>query len=218
MIGNAAGPPRLDRDPWRRPGSLRMWSWHVAVPRSGPWARPLIIMAHEPQMPSRQSWSNAIGSSPFGDELLVQDVEHLEERHVRADVVELVGPRRPPGASGRPAATPAAGAHASCPPSLVAPLRELDVLELERLLVQRLGSGPPRCTPRPRRRRTRRRCGAPRPPRSGARRGSGRRSSPRGAGRRGTCSSANSRKSATRPAFSSDWLSVSFSPSTRTSA
>ena len=44
--------------------NLRMWSWQVAVPSSGPWARPLIIMAHEPQMPSRQSWSNAIGSVP----------------------------------------------------------------------------------------------------------------------------------------------------------
>ena len=30
----------------------------------GPWAWPLIISAHEPQMPSRQSWSNAIGSLP----------------------------------------------------------------------------------------------------------------------------------------------------------
>ena len=41
-----------------------MWSWQVAVPRCGPWAWPLIIIQQEPQMPSRQSWSNAIGSSP----------------------------------------------------------------------------------------------------------------------------------------------------------
>ncbi len=35
-----------------------------------------------PQIPSRQSWSNAIGSSPFAHQPLVDDVEHLEERHV----------------------------------------------------------------------------------------------------------------------------------------
>ena len=34
------------------------------MPRSGPWARPLIIMEQEPQIPSRQSWSKAIGSWP----------------------------------------------------------------------------------------------------------------------------------------------------------
>ena len=42
----------------------RICSWQVAVARRGPWAMPLIIMPHDPQMPSRQSWSNAIGSSP----------------------------------------------------------------------------------------------------------------------------------------------------------
>ncbi len=44
--------------------NLRMCSWQVAVPSDGPCARPLIIIEHEPQMPSRQSWSNAIGSPP----------------------------------------------------------------------------------------------------------------------------------------------------------
>ena len=44
--------------------NLRMCSWHVAVPRSGPCGRPLIIIEHEPQMPSRQSWSKATGSRP----------------------------------------------------------------------------------------------------------------------------------------------------------
>ena len=43
---------------------LRMWSWQVAVPFMGPWAAPLIISEHEPQMPSRQSWSKAIASRP----------------------------------------------------------------------------------------------------------------------------------------------------------
>ena len=51
--------------------------------RAGRAATPLITMPHMPQMPSRQSWSKAIGSSPFSIRLLVDDVEHLEERHVR---------------------------------------------------------------------------------------------------------------------------------------
>ena len=41
-----------------------MWSWQVAVPRLGPCATPLIIRLQEPQIPSRQSWSNAMGASP----------------------------------------------------------------------------------------------------------------------------------------------------------
>ena len=44
--------------------NFRMWSWHVAVPRCGPCAWPLIIIPHMPQMPSRQSCSNTIGSRP----------------------------------------------------------------------------------------------------------------------------------------------------------
>ena len=42
----------------------RMCSWQVAVPPIGPCATPLIIMPHEPQIPSRQSCSKWIGSSP----------------------------------------------------------------------------------------------------------------------------------------------------------
>jgi len=41
----------------------RMWSWQAVVARSGPWGRPLITMPQAPQIPSRQSWSKAIGSS-----------------------------------------------------------------------------------------------------------------------------------------------------------
>ena len=43
----------------------RMWSWQTVVARSGPWAMPLMTSPHMPQMPSRQSWSKAIGSSPL---------------------------------------------------------------------------------------------------------------------------------------------------------
>src|SRR5579859_362929 len=42
----------------------RMCSWQVVVPSQGPWGRPLIYMEHMPQIPSRQSWSNAMGSLP----------------------------------------------------------------------------------------------------------------------------------------------------------
>ena len=41
-----------------------MCSWQVVV-RSGPWASPLMTTPHVPQMPSRQSESNATGSSPL---------------------------------------------------------------------------------------------------------------------------------------------------------
>ena len=63
MTGNARarhGSTTISSPSW----NLRMCSWQVAVPSRGPWARPLIIIEHEPQMPSRQSWSNAIGSRP----------------------------------------------------------------------------------------------------------------------------------------------------------
>jgi len=59
---------------WARKGSrviaspslkLRMWSWQVVVRSRGPWGRPLMTMPHCPQMPSRQSWSKVMGSSPL---------------------------------------------------------------------------------------------------------------------------------------------------------
>ena len=44
---------------------LRMWSWQAVVARRGPWGAPLMTMPQVPQIPSRQSWSKAIGSSRF---------------------------------------------------------------------------------------------------------------------------------------------------------
>ena len=44
---------------------LRMWSWQLVVPRRGPCGLPFTTIPHIPQMPSRQSWSKAIGSSAF---------------------------------------------------------------------------------------------------------------------------------------------------------
>ena len=87
--------------------NLRMWSWHVAVPFCGPWAWPLIISEHVPQMPSRQSWSNVIGSLPLVDQTLVDEVEHLEERHVVVDL-GASGSRSAPRRRGRPGARRAA--------------------------------------------------------------------------------------------------------------
>ena len=58
--------------PWARHGSIvmtspslkdRMCSWQVVV-TSGPCAMPLMTTPHWPQMPSRQSESKAMGSSP----------------------------------------------------------------------------------------------------------------------------------------------------------
>ena len=43
---------------------VRMCSWHTVVAPRGPCARPSIISPQEPQIPSRQSESKAIGSSP----------------------------------------------------------------------------------------------------------------------------------------------------------
>ena len=43
---------------------LRRYVWHVAMPWPGPCGLPLIVQEQVPQMPSRQSWANAIGSSP----------------------------------------------------------------------------------------------------------------------------------------------------------
>ena len=63
ITGKAAarhGSMKISSPSW----NLRMWSWQVAVPFWGPWAWPLIIIPHEPQMPSRQSCSKAMGSLP----------------------------------------------------------------------------------------------------------------------------------------------------------
>jgi hypothetical protein len=42
----------------------RMCSWHTVVARIGPCGIPSTMNPQVPQMPSRQSESNAIGSSP----------------------------------------------------------------------------------------------------------------------------------------------------------
>ena len=67
MTGNA--PARHGSTSMVAPSAKeRMCSWQVVVGTgelARPWAAPLITMPHMPQMPSRQSWSNAMGSSPL---------------------------------------------------------------------------------------------------------------------------------------------------------
>jgi hypothetical protein len=90
MIGEGRRPPRLDDD-LVTVGELA----HVQLAGGGafwgPCAWPLIMSEHVPQMPSRQSWSNTMGSLPVVDQPLVDVVEHLEERGV---VGHLGGVRR----------------------------------------------------------------------------------------------------------------------------
>ena len=187
-----------------------MWSWQAVVRGRGPWARPLMTMPHVPQIPSRQSWSKAIGSSPFADQPLVDDVEHLEERHVRADVAAPRRSRTGPPTS-RPSAARRSGDRGAICPSCSSARARWTFSNVERLDVpQRLGLlARRRCTPRPRRGRSSRRRAGPRRPASGTPRGSGRRTTRRARRASRHISSPSSRKSATRPAFSSDWLSSS---------
>ena len=50
-----------------------------------------MVMEHMPQIPSRQSWSKWIGSSPSLDEAFVDDVDHLEEGSRGGDLLGFVG-------------------------------------------------------------------------------------------------------------------------------
>ena len=177
----------------------RMCSWQVAVPPSGPCATPLIIMPHEPQMPSRQSCSKWIGSSPFSISSSLTTSSISRNDASATDVVGLVrdevAPRRRATSAARRAVSDSL---------LVAPRRQLHFLVHERLLVQHRLAALALVLPR----------GdveelvvvalAPRRPASGTRRGSGRRTTPRDAARRCTSAPPSSKKSATRPAFSSD--------------
>ena len=63
MTGNARarhGSTMISSPSW----NLRMCSWQVAVPFSGPWAWPLIIMPQDAADALAAVVSNAIGSSP----------------------------------------------------------------------------------------------------------------------------------------------------------
>src|SRR6185437_9166898 len=119
----------------------RMKSWHVAVARMGPCAIPLIIMPHEPQMPSRQSWSNATGCSPrsMRDSFTTSIISRndmsplMSAASYTENAPWAVGPACRHTCRVNFTLALQSGA-VSCAALLVAALREVDVLELERLL------------------------------------------------------------------------------------
>src|SRR3954451_17832560 len=138
MIGNARarhGSTTITSPSW----NLRMCNWQVAVPSDGPCARPLIIIEHEPQIPSRQSWSNAIGSRPSAISCSLT-TSNISRNDISALMSCASISSNEPGASG-PAwrQTRSLTSMVTERPFrlLVTALREVDVLELERLLVER---------------------------------------------------------------------------------
>ena len=136
-----------------------MCSWQVAVPPIGPCATPLIIMPHEPQMPSRQSCSNAIGSSPFSirRSLTTSSISRNDTSGLMS--VGLVRRRSCPSAVARLLAP-----DVQCRGSLlVAPRGQLHVLEHAAAPCAAPARCLRPCTPRPRRRgiRRRRACASP---------------------------------------------------------
>ena len=81
ITGKARGPPRLDPQLFAVAKLA-----HVELARRRRARDRGAAVDHQrsmPQMPSRQSWSNAIGSLPSCISFSLTLVEHLEERHVR---------------------------------------------------------------------------------------------------------------------------------------
>ncbi len=69
----------------------RMWSWHTVVPRRGPWAH---AVDQETARPADALAAIVVeGHRLFAaaDQLFVEDVEHLQERHVGGHPLDLVG-------------------------------------------------------------------------------------------------------------------------------
>jgi hypothetical protein len=64
-----------------------MWSWHTVVWRRGPWATPLIRKPHDPQTIVLEChWLLAAAG-----QVLVEDVQHFQKRHVGSHRIDLVG-------------------------------------------------------------------------------------------------------------------------------
>ena len=104
-IGNAAA-RHGSTVMWAPSANLRMWSWHVAVPSSGPCGRPLIIIEHDAADALAAVVVERDRLAALLDQALVEHVEELEERHVGADVVDLVGLERARSPWARPGARP----------------------------------------------------------------------------------------------------------------
>src|SRR5437667_10096530 len=138
----------------------RMWSWQTVVPRSGPWAMPLTTRPHMPQIPSRQSESNAMASFPWRTSPSLT-TSSISRKDMSGDTSAAVYSSRRPGVSRstcrqifrfsltldpvRLQCEKGVGSRFEerppkrlpTPFSLVAPLRWVHFLEDERLLVQR---------------------------------------------------------------------------------
>src|SRR5680860_32170 len=114
--------------------NFRMWSWHVAVPRDGPWAWPLIIMEQDPQIPSRQSWSNATGSRPSAASRSFK-TSNISRNDMSGLMSAMSCSSNEPGTSG-PAWRHTRSLRCIDDPLLIAALGELDVVEGQRLLVE----------------------------------------------------------------------------------
>ena len=70
---------------------LRMWSWQVVVCGRGPCGR---AVDHDPALAADPLAAVVVEGDRLlaaADQALVDDVEHLQERHVGADVAGLVG-------------------------------------------------------------------------------------------------------------------------------
>ena len=104
MIGNAVARHGSTTISWPV-ANLRMCSWHVAVPRCGPWAWPSIISEHDAADALAAVVVERDRLAALGDQPLVEHVEQLEERRLVADRVDacsvskwpsIVGARLPP--------------------------------------------------------------------------------------------------------------------------
>src|SRR5690349_7180952 len=115
----------------------RMCSWHTVDPRAGPWGSPSIRNPHVPQMPSRQSESNAIGSSPraISPSLTTSSISRND---MSGDTPSATYSTSLPGLSG-PGCLQTFSViriSVSWQLSLVAALRRLHVLEVQRFPVK----------------------------------------------------------------------------------
>src|SRR5215831_7873361 len=112
-----------------------MCNWQTVVPLKPPWALPLIMKPHMPQMPSRQSWSKATGSSPFSIRLSFSTSSISRNDMCSFTSGTSYRTRRPRSRTFFCRQTWSISFIL-----LVAPLRRLYVIEDEWLLVQRSGA------------------------------------------------------------------------------
>src|SRR5215813_12182065 len=117
-----------------------MWSWQTVVPLRGPCGMPFTVSEQAPQIPSRQSLSKAIGSSPFSSSSSFSSSSI--SRNDMSGFTSTLGyvTRRPASCAFFWRQTWSVSFMEGDPASsLVGAGREVDELELERLLVEEIG-------------------------------------------------------------------------------